>query len=240
MSRKGGHWNNLVTLYWKKGALVPLSKKKRYFTAESFSPPEFSVLLWSPFLQHLHSLHSDFLIVLCDRIVSALVEENDTRNGLVEQTDHSYGMCLARWAMWSIEMWERDNTRSDFDLKKEVTMSLMQVLGRAIIESPRSMKAATALLERVCADNRHLEVALSALLQFSKDIGASKWSPDDLSIMDQRLTSLTSMNITPDTEETPFPSLQTLKSEGTIPGWRLLDESSGWTPCPIGVHYVTT
>lgn len=100
------------------------------------------MLLWSPLLQHLHSLHSDFLIVLCDRIVSVLVEENDVKSALVEgQTDHSYDMCLARWAMWSIEMWGTDDTRTDFDLRKEVTISLMQSLGRRIVKPSRNMKA---------------------------------------------------------------------------------------------------
>ena len=128
--------------------MISLAHRKRYFPAESFSPPEFSVLLWSPFLRHLHSHHPDFLIVLCDRIVSALVEENDLKNDLVEgQIDHSYDMCLARWAAWSIEMWEMDNTRTDFDLRKEATTSLMQVLGRSIIESPRNMKAYASPLD---------------------------------------------------------------------------------------------
>jgi len=64
------------------------------------------------------------------------------KEGLVEgQTDHSYNMCLARWAMWSIETWETDDTRTDFDLSREVTMSLMQALGRSTVELPRNMKA---------------------------------------------------------------------------------------------------
>lgn len=171
-----------MTLYWKKAHWFLSQKselslaciiskqevwhRKRYFTAQSFSPPEFSVLLWSSFLQHLHSLHPDFLIVLCDRIVSALVEEND-KNGLVEgQTDHSYDMCLARWAMWSIEMWERDNTGSDFDLRKEVTMNLMQVLGRTIIDSPRSMKAYASSLDRPWSV---ISLLISELQPFSKE-----------------------------------------------------------------------
>jgi ribosomal biogenesis protein LAS1 len=100
------------------------------------------VLLWSPLLEHLHSLHSGFLIVLCDRIASVLVEENNVESGSIEgQTDHSYDMCLARWAMWSIEKWEKDDTRTDFDLRKEVTTTVMQGLGRSIVESPRNMKA---------------------------------------------------------------------------------------------------
>jgi ribosomal biogenesis protein LAS1 len=99
-------------------------------------------------LQHLHSLHPDFLIVLCDRIISALVED-DEKKGMVEgQTDPSYDMGLARWAMWSIETWEKDDPRTDFELRKEVTTSLMQALGRGIAESSRNAKAYAFLLHR--------------------------------------------------------------------------------------------
>lgn len=229
----------------EKSALVPLSKQKRTFPTESFTPPEFSVLLWSPLLQHLHSLHSDFLIVLCDCIVLALVEGTDVKSSLVEgQPDHSYDMCLARWAMWSIETWERDDSRTDFDLRKEVTTNLMQALGRSVVESPRSMKAATALLQTICAGNPQLEMALSALLRFSKAVTTSKWNPEDITIMNQRLSSLTSVNTTSDSQNAPCPSLQptlpAVTNEKLIPGWQLLDESSGWRACPIGVHYATT
>jgi ribosomal biogenesis protein LAS1 len=106
------------------------------------------VRLWWPLLQHLHSCYPDFLIVLCDRIISALVEE-DEKKGLVEgQTDPSYDMCLARWATWSIETWEKDDPRTDFELRKEVTTSLMQALGRGAPESSRNSKAYASLLHR--------------------------------------------------------------------------------------------
>jgi ribosomal biogenesis protein LAS1 len=94
-------------------------------------------------------LHPDFLIVLCDRIVSALVEDSGAKRSDAEgPRDHSYEICLARWAMWSIETWEKDDTQTDFDLRKEVTTSLMQALGRGVVESPRNMAAYASLLNQ--------------------------------------------------------------------------------------------
>ncbi|KAJ6575519.1 Las1-like-domain-containing protein [Mycena sp. CBHHK59/15] len=50
----------------EKGALVPLSKKKRIFPADSFSPSKFSIELWSPFLNDLYSLHPEFPAILSE------------------------------------------------------------------------------------------------------------------------------------------------------------------------------
>ena len=128
-----------------KGALVPLSKKyvlpltgtplaylsrKRDFPADAFHPPKFSVLLWAPLLDHVQSLHPEFLVLLVDRMVSTLVADQATTTDQPElQSDESYEMCLARWVLWCIETWEAGDSDLGLDLRKETTASLMQSMG---------------------------------------------------------------------------------------------------------------
>lgn len=116
--------------------------RKRQFPTEVFYPPNFSVLLWTPLLRHLQTLHPGFLIVLAGRIASILLADKDTMKNSPEiQQDLSYDMCLARWALWSIETWEGDNLDADLDLRKEITANLMQSLGHIIDNSLMGRKA---------------------------------------------------------------------------------------------------
>lgn len=130
-----------------KGALVPLSKKyvlpltetplphlsrKRDFPVDAFHPPKFSVLLWTPLLHHVQSLHPEFLALLVDRMMSTLVAK--------PQCDESYEMCLARWVLWCIETQEEGDSVSGLDLRKETTASLMQSMGYGC-DSKRDRKA---------------------------------------------------------------------------------------------------
>ncbi|KAF8078240.1 Las1-like-domain-containing protein [Lyophyllum atratum] len=235
----------------EKGALVPLSKKKRSFAADSFSPPQFSIMLWDPLLQHVHSLHSDFFAVLAGRIVSTICRTES-------QPDPSYDMCLARWALWSIEAWEGDESQVDFDLRKEVTVSLMQSLGPNMHTPQGDRKAAMALLEALCTGIPQLETAMATLETMSRNISPSvsyastdpthltqreqNWNPQDMVVMDQRLNTLLSSNSAPDSSkpwsESPARPMDTTISEA-LPGWKLLDKGSGWRPCPVGVHFAT-
>ncbi|KAF5377178.1 hypothetical protein D9615_006336 [Tricholomella constricta] len=243
----------------QKGGLVPLSKKKRDFPADNFSPPKLSKLLWTPLLQHLQSLHSDFFVILAGRILSILLAENDqTETRTESQPDPSYDMCLARWALWAIEAWEADDSQSEFDLRKDSTMTLMQSLGHAMNPSHRDRKSyvqfksyillhkldspssATALLEALCSGVPQLETTLSTLKILSNNTPSSDWNQEDIAIMDQRLNTLLSSDFASNPSE-PRPDLTAGSADSTtneaIPGWRLLHESSCWRPCPIGVHH---
>jgi ribosomal biogenesis protein LAS1 len=142
----------------EKGALVPLSKKcvlysvpmtrvdlsrKRDFPSDQFHPPLFSVQLWAPLLQHIQSLHPGFFCVLANHTVFVLLTD---REALVEdptrlQPDQTYEMCLARWALWSIEAWERENQDPGRNLRKEITSGLIQSLGHPPANSSRDRKA---------------------------------------------------------------------------------------------------
>ena len=68
-----------------------------------------------------------------------LLEDKDANAD--HTVDESYQLCLARWVMWSIEtLDEQSDTRTDFDLRKEVTLNLMQALGHADSQPPESKK----------------------------------------------------------------------------------------------------
>ncbi|RDB29692.1 Protein LAS1 [Hypsizygus marmoreus] len=230
----------------EKGALVPLSKKKREISTDSFHPPEFSVQLWTPLLQHLQHLHGDFFTILCSRIVFMLLSRGSSVNNEGEnQVDLSYDMCLARWAVWSIEALEADNLRSDIDLRKEVTLSLMQSLGHVATGIRHDRRGATFLLESLCAGSPQLEVALSMLQKISgSTTRPSSWSPEDIAIMNQRLNTLLSFDVdTSSRSQSPSQNPLSVSSDmmdsEPLPGWRLLQETNGWKPCPIGVHCKT-
>ncbi|KAF8898494.1 Las1-like-domain-containing protein [Infundibulicybe gibba] len=145
----------------EKGGLVPLSKKKRKFPSHDFSPPTKSVLLWSPLLIHLQALHPNFPFVLSHRIVYSLL--HDTTQEV--QNDLSYDLCLARWVVWAIKTWDVEDLRSDVDLRKELTVTLIQGLGPSTIRSAadRDTTAAMLLLKTIATENPDLEVVLDLL-----------------------------------------------------------------------------
>ena len=78
------------------------------------------------------------------------------------------------------------------------------------------------------------------------------WEDNALDVMSDRLSQLEpdtnhaksspSPGIPEDVEMTNRSDTSTKTSPGqslSVSGWRLLDESSGWKPCPIGVYYRT-
>ncbi|KAJ7462768.1 Las1-like-domain-containing protein [Mycena galericulata] len=220
-----------------KGALVPLSKKKRVFPAESFSPPKFSVELWSPLLAEIHALHPDFPAILSSRIVAHLLTDTPQLDIVPIAVDTTYDACLARWAMWIIDNWDAENSESDLDLKKDTIVSLIIGLGPNS-DSAKDAAAAMALLQALCVANPEMDAALSILLRPQTGPLMREWTSNDIAIMDQRLATLVG---------TPGSHLEIQSSELNAdppemsdttlgPGWRLLDASSGWKPSPIGVY----
>jgi ribosomal biogenesis protein LAS1 len=92
-------------------------------------PPKFSVELWSPLLSDLHALHPDFPAILSSRIVSYLLSESPQLDVVPIAVDTTYDACLARWAMWTIDSWDTENSESDLDLKRDTIISLITGLG---------------------------------------------------------------------------------------------------------------
>lgn len=104
--------------------------------------------LWTPVLEHVQSLHPDFPSVLSRRIVSYLVTDiqpprvNAGQIVLPDtQPDPSFDMCLARWAMWALETWDVEDSESEVDLRKEVTMSIIHAFGPGSDDSTKDRKA---------------------------------------------------------------------------------------------------
>lgn len=114
----------------------------------------------------------------------------------------------------------------------------------------------------MCADNQDLEEAskillssdsrqpprVSALLLHYQELVVNatpqNWDENDLTKMDERLTTLLSLK-SRDSEspvevpESPLQQSRTLEpmsQAGLVRGWRLLDERTGWRPSPIGVY----
>ncbi|KAJ7814152.1 Las1-like-domain-containing protein [Mycena olivaceomarginata] len=164
-------------------------ERKRTFPADSFLPPKFSVELWAPLLSDLHTLHSDFPAILSSRIVSHLLAEPPQLDMVPIAVDTTYDACLARWAMWTIENWDVENSESDLDLKRDTIISLITGLGPSSSLS-KDTAAATALLQALCAGNPEMDAALSILLRPQTGPVARDWTSDDIAVMNERLATL--------------------------------------------------
>ncbi|KXN81109.1 Protein LAS1 [Leucoagaricus sp. SymC.cos] len=116
----------------EKGGLVPLSKKKRIFPEDKFWPPELSVSLWAPLLNHIQVLHADFPSTLCTHILSLLLPDNTTGSPIEAKNDPSYDICLARWVMWSLDNWSTSTSSprtKGIGFRRDVVSFLMKALG---------------------------------------------------------------------------------------------------------------
>lgn len=213
----------------EKGALVPLSKKKRTLEESTFTPQKNAISLWSPLLKHIQSVRVHFAVVLCDVICSRLLNTDDVK--LETNSDPSYEMFLASWVMWAIETWSGE-LWSKVDLKRDVTVALMRGLGHHLSSSTHPRTAATTLLRRIYRGDQEMDRTLALLLS-PPQIFAGDWEPQDLLVMSERLHSLQSVLL-------PDPPKRMLTAQGQsldlqLAGWRVLDEDSGWKHCPIGV-----
>ncbi|KAJ7596704.1 Las1-like-domain-containing protein [Mycena floridula] len=207
----------------EKGALVPLSKKKRVFPTDDFLPPNVSVQLWSPLLHHIQANHPQFPSVLVNRIVVYLLAPQ-------EEADSSFDNCLARWVVWIISTFSSDDASSE--LKRDTAISLVVGLGPSPKPTGRRDAVGNILLKALCSDDDELDTALELLLQSSDRVSSTEWNPEHIAVMNERLNVLLA---SPDNEENVAPLLRPAM-ELEAPGWRILDERSGWRPCPIGVH----
>ncbi|KAK0465236.1 Las1-like-domain-containing protein [Desarmillaria tabescens] len=215
-----------------RGILVPLSKKKRTFPPDLFHPPGFSVQLWTPLLVHLQTAHPDFPSVLVNRILSCLLSEQEGTS--TDSKNSSYHACLARWVKWIIDNWDRDDPDMEVSMRREVVVSLITALGPGT--SLARKNAPSELLQVLCDGNEDLETAIKWL--HSGDAPPSSlWKNEDMLIMNHRLETLLSVTH----EDAQRPALMpgsgvVVDLDFSAPGWRSLDEHSGWKPCPIGVH----
>ncbi|KAF8640922.1 hypothetical protein AX17_000570 [Amanita inopinata Kibby_2008] len=222
----------------EKGALIPLSKKKRTYPINAFSPPTISVQIWSPLLHHLCDLHPDLPSVLCGRIVSCL-SACHAEDG-AEKPDLSFTACLARWAMWSVETWGSDTRGAELDLRREVIINLMQALGHGLMDGSKDKAAAKDLLQRLCDSTPEWQVPLAWLLQ-SPNTSTQTWNANHIDVMNQRLELVQTFNSQTDNvisdNEISNTDHDDISSDAS--GWKLLNDAI-WRPCPIGVHFAPT
>ncbi|KAF7367218.1 Protein LAS1 [Mycena sanguinolenta] len=223
----------------EKGALVPLSKKKRVFPAESFSPPKFSVELWSSLLSDLTALHSDFPSVLSGRIVSHLLAEPPaTRHGPDHRRHNLRRMprplgnmgyrqlgCRELGHRPRLETGHHHIANNRFGPKLQFEQEHRSVLNFA-----------TALLQALCAGDPEMDAALSILLPPQAGSLVREWNSDDISVMNERLATLLAPPESHVEVRPTHPNGVEMSDVDFAPGWRLLDASSNWKACPIGVY----
>ncbi|KAF7982009.1 hypothetical protein HWV62_30244 [Athelia sp. TMB] len=223
----------------EKGALVPLSKKKRLFPADSFLPPLSSLALWTPLLTQIYSEHPSLPYVLVQRILATMLSAPADVSGEDPRPDPSFDMCLARWAFWAIDTWDVDFEESELDIKRDVVVTLVNALGPGSAETTRDKKAATALLETICGDKKEFQEATKTLLSHGTAAQPHTWTQGDIDEMHQRLHALLSTEKSaPDEGDALAISLvpqPNSRSSDVAPGWHLLGDNSGWKPCPIGI-----
>ncbi|KAJ6501686.1 Las1-like-domain-containing protein [Mycena vitilis] len=229
--------DRLCDALMEKGALVPLSKKKRTFPVDSFLPPAFSVELWSPLLSDLHALHPDFPAILSGRIVLYLLSEPPQLDVVPIAADSTYDACLARWAMWTIENWDAENSESDLDLKRDTIISLITGLGPSSSLN-KDTSVAIALLQALCAGNPEMDAAVAVLIRPQTGPVKREWTSENISIMSERLATLLTVpeHDTETRQSQPDAGPDEMSHALFSPGWRLLDSSSSWKPSPIGVY----
>ncbi|KAH9075771.1 Las1-like-domain-containing protein [Lactarius deliciosus] len=113
---------------------------------------------------------------------------------------------------------------------------------------PRSSRTsrARALLAALCASDRRLAEISATVLRRANATGAAQvsvaWSETDLDIMDARLQAALSLADAPELPATRTnsgdedPPLRAKEIVSLRNGWRLLTETDGWRPCPIGIY----
>ncbi|EGO02743.1 hypothetical protein SERLA73DRAFT_102681 [Serpula lacrymans var. lacrymans S7.3] len=242
----------------ERGALVPLSKRKRVPSTDEFWPQKENLSLWTPLLSHLQTHHSGFSSVLTNRILSHLLSEQapvdvtldviqlDPEEPGVMHMDISYDMCLARWIAWVVNVWNSDREEGDYDPRKEIYVRLAAALAPGNTTMLTRRKTLTSLLNALSQGNAELEKATALLIPNSDNVKCQQWHQDDLAEMDKRLHILVScdpINGKPDdvpevTVTASSESHETSHQESLPLGWRSLSPSSSWKPCPIGL-YVT-
>ncbi|KAH9846636.1 Las1-domain-containing protein [Lenzites betulinus] len=250
----------------QRGVLVPLSKRKRVSPGQTtLALPRTTLLIWSPLLTHLHTLHPTFPLHLVSAITAHLTSPTsgsganpaaDAFDGSAEivplsvsipadepKADPSYDLCLASWAKWLVDHCTDAPAQAEDaeDLREAAVVRIVAALGPESAASPGAKPASSLLLDALCAERPKLASALSVLSQ-RPALGPSStdWEDDPVDVMDRRLNTLLALS--------PGSAAQDADAEmgdvspaapdkgGLPPGWRKLGARDGWRPAPIGVY----
>ncbi|KAH9005961.1 Las1-domain-containing protein [Lactarius hatsudake] len=256
-----------------RGALVPLSRRKRAPPEGSRYPPPALLAIWTPLLENLAvgslrtALSSHILArLLAERHHHASPDGDDDSDDDDDDERASYEHCLAAWGAWLVEEWRlADETDADVSARREdVFFQLVHALCTSCRDKETTgaplacQPGAQALLAALCASDRRLaEIsatvlrrvsATGAAAQVSVGDAAQAWNETDLDIMDARLQAARSLVDAP--ERQPQEQIQCSPAPEPGPGgrgsssssmslrngWRLLTETDGWRPCPIGIY----
>ncbi|KAI0063175.1 Las1-domain-containing protein [Artomyces pyxidatus] len=236
-----------------KGMLVPMSKKKRAVPNGPLTPPPTLISLWTPLLDNIRTLHPSFPAVLTSHIIAHLIgspsgmapdPEAQAVSSDAVQDDPSYDVCLASWAVWSIESQAPSHLNSDPAPPKEDAFFLLaNGLGPQFSASEKPKLGARTLLKALCANDPRLTQISAALLSSSRppEADMQQWDETYLDVMDERLKAVLALPSdgsahaprAPGAEPAREPPPDTI---GLPHGWRLLSERTGWKPRPIGVY----
>ncbi|KAG2123607.1 Las1-like-domain-containing protein [Suillus clintonianus] len=232
-----------------KGALVSLSQKKRTLPSDEFVPPHSSLALWTPLLAHTQTYHPTFPSVLTTRIMENILYEPPNTGFDMDvvsfevddsQNDPSYHLALAKWAAWVIKTYDHGQENGELSLRKNLIVLLASTLAPGKTEGVKKIEVLAALLRAVTSGFAELQKASDMLLSATCPMQLQNWDAGDLTVMNERLHSLMSLDdgshkYMDDPDSAPTTSLPAQGSD--IGEWRLLDHQSGWKSCPIGVYY---
>ncbi|KAH9060829.1 Las1-domain-containing protein [Lactarius vividus] len=248
-----------------RGALVPLSRKKRAPPKGSRYPPPALLAIWTPLLENLAV--GTLRTALSSHILARLLAEHHCPDDDDGDESASYELCLAAWGAWLVEEWRlADETDADISARREdVFFQLIHALCTSCRDEETTgaplgcQPGAWALLAALCASDRRLAEISATVLRRAATTGAAAqvfvqqegaaraWNETDLDIMDARLQAVLSLVDAPECQPqeqiqcspAPEPGGRGSSSNKEIVpvrnGWRLLTETDGWRPCPIGI-----
>ncbi|KAI0080065.1 Las1-domain-containing protein [Panus rudis PR-1116 ss-1] len=196
-----------------KGALVPLSKKKRISLDRTLSAPPPNIAIWRPLISHIQNLHPSFPAVIVSRMISHLTEDQDAQKPFTEgdmialtpsaaetpKRDLSYELYLANWAKWFVDTYSspdhEENSDSSDDLvnpkRKDVIISLAAGLGPTGQMAVGTGNPARILLTALCSDYPELqEIVVNMTQRPAKTELRAEWNEQDLDAMLERLQML--------------------------------------------------
>ncbi|KAG0699715.1 Las1-like-domain-containing protein [Suillus ampliporus] len=235
----------------EKGALVSLSQKRGNLPSDEFVPPHSSLGLWTPLLAHVQTYHPTFPSILATRIVEILLYERPSAGFDMDvvsfetedsQDDPSYHSVLAKWAAWVIKAHDNCQENGESSLRKNVVVLIASTLAPGKTEGVKKIEVLAALLRAVSSGFPELQKTSDMLLSATYPLRPQQWDAGDLTVMNERLQSLMSLDDESQEYMTNPDSAPTTSLPAQGPetgGWRLLDHQSGWKSCPIGVYFPT-
>jgi ribosomal biogenesis protein LAS1 len=137
-----------------KGALVPISRKKRVSSKGSpHHPPSSLLMIWTPLLESVAAEHPHFPAVLTSHVIAHLLS-NDDDNAPADEPEPvpddntkattaaaaaaekaSYDVCLANWGTWLIE-WRRSDDETDADVTARRQSVFFQLAQSQVLVTP--------------------------------------------------------------------------------------------------------